>query len=158
MTEERRRPLSYEQIDMIASHTERAARKALRKYTVSAIAGFLILLGGIGLVRWEDTRRSNASSETIVESGNAVAVAACNRDFDTIGILRGVLLAGAEIQVVAAKRGDITRAQAEASAEFYTKQLTLLKQPDCRKSLRVLTDNPDARPIQVPTPKFVRKP
>ncbi len=81
----------------------------------NALLAFLILALGIAFSLYQVERRSNESSRAIVVSSKSLTIFGCNRDFRTILILRDIL----------AEEG---------------KRLIL---PDCRKSLGVLTDDPN---------------
>lgn len=139
--------LSDEQIDMIAFHTERAARKALRAYVRGATVAFIILLIGVGLVFYEYKQARKA----VIQSGSVIAVDGCNRDFRTIGTLRGVLESARANQHAAFRAGEITSERLRAFDVFYDEQLRLLRQPDCREAMEILTDNPSGLP-RVPVP------
>lgn len=153
-------PMTPEQLKFFSEQTERAVHLATKRVVRRATAGFMILLLGLGgqyYVGQQDlsARREVAQQQrsTIVKTGNAVAVAGCNRDFATTKVLRG-LLSSAQAQTDAAfKRGDITAAQLARSKNFYTTQLGLLVLPDCRPVAHFVSADP-TKDVVVPTPLY----
>ena len=148
--------LTQEQLDLISFHTERAAAKALKSYVRRAVIGFLILLAGIGYAIHDQNVFTGQARESIVRSGKVVSVSGCNRDYQTISALRGVLTTAQAIQEKAFRAGDIPKSVLERSNAFYTSQLELLMLPDCRTAREILTDDPNAE-IKVPEPLFPGK-
>jgi hypothetical protein len=146
-------PLTHDQLEQISRETEHAARKAVRIYLRQARIGFLLLLVGIasaiGLARYDAT----VSREAIVNSGRAIAVVGCNRDFDSNERLRGLLERARDASTVEWRRGRIPTDRYESAKRFYRDELAKLPQPDCRKALRTVTDDP-TRPIVIPAPKY----
>lgn len=156
-------PLSTEaQLELITLTATNAAEKAatrkshevLRRYRNNAVIGFLVLGFGVGFTIYDSGHQGERARSAVVQSGRAVSVSGCNRDFDTIGILRGVLLNAQSFQTAALKRGDITQAQFDRAQEYYDSQLAKLKQPDCREAEKLLTDDPNA-PIPTVKPKYL---
>jgi hypothetical protein len=164
-------PFTQEQIEWLAEREavldagrEGWVRRQFRRFRNQALVGFLILAGGVGAAFAVSAQDQAARHElakdqrhAIVQSGHAVSVAGCNRDYLTIGRLRNVLLASQAFQTAALKRGDITQAQFDRARTFYSAQLAGLPLPDCRDALAVLTDNPKAR-IVIPTPLHLPDP
>lgn len=149
-SERRHDPLTEEQLALISTWTTHATKKSLRHYTRNAIIGFLILLAS-NLYVWIDSNNdSSKQREAIVESGKVVSVAGCNRDFNTITALRGVLTNARSFQDAALKRGDITQAQYGRAQVYYDEQLKALKLPDCRDAEAILTSEKGEVP---PAPK-----
>lgn len=143
---------------------EQRERNHRRRWRNANLAGFLILLAGVGggfYTQGQD--RSAADSKAteqriaIVDSGRAVSVAGCNRDFKTISKLRGILIRGQEFQRAAFERGDISIEVYERGTAYYQQQLGTLPVPDCRKAAKVLTSDPNA-PIRVPEPLHATRP
>lgn len=113
-----------------------------------ALLAFAVLAFGIGLsihgvqVQSDRGYRDNRESrQALVASGQAIAVVACNRNYDTIKSLRGIL--------IAAKANRNTT----QSDVFYDAQLQSLKLPDCRDVLMILSDDANAK-VTVPKPLF----
>lgn len=153
-------PMTSEQLQFFTDQTQRAVRKATNRVVRRASAGFLILLFGLGgqyYVGQQDlkSRREIAQKqrEAIVHTGNAVAVAGCNRDFLSTKALRGLLSSALSQTGLAYKRGDITHAQLVRAEEFYSAQLKLLALPDCRPVTHLVSADP-TKPIVVPDPMF----
>lgn len=118
----------------------------LRKYRNGAVAGFLILLFGIGLGSVVNNRDISDSAKdgrvAIVHSGRYVSVEGCNRDFHTTEQLRSLIVRGKASVARLEKSHDITHAQAQSSREQSDKALADLKLPDCRLVRDAITDNP----------------
>lgn len=142
--------MTEEQLEFFATETNRAVRKALRRYAKPAIVGYVLLMIGV-LAAFQvnnndrSVRRIEAgkSREAIVLSGRAVAVSGCNRDFKTISALRGVLIASKAFQQRQVRDGLISPETFERARKFYDTQLASLQLPDCRDSESLLTDDPD---------------
>ena len=137
----------------IEDSTRRAAREALRIYVRGTAAAVAALLAALVFVFLSDNAQRSSARQAIVDSGDAVSVSGCNRDFTTIMTLRGVLSASQEARKTLYERGALGKDEYETGKQFFTKQLILLELPDCRDSLHVLTDDPNAE-IVVPTPRF----
>lgn len=152
-------PLTEAQLAYLTHQTERAAAKAarkesrlvLRRYVRGAVVAFLILLAGIGGSFYAQGTDSSASSTAIVQSGRAISVDGCNRDFHTIGKVRSVFMRSALFLRGQYERGDISLEAYERGVRYYSQQLATFPLPDCRAALTVVTDDPDA-PIRVPVP------
>lgn len=149
--ERRHDPLTEEQLKLISSETQRAAGKALSRYRQSAIAGFLILTFGIGFVFWDSGQRAADSRHAIVQSGKAVSISGCNRDFLSAGVLRGLLLDGRQEIDKAAAKGRYPKDQLDTARKFYDRQLKRVSYPDCEAAGTILTSDRDQLPI-VPKP------
>lgn len=138
------------------------ARYALRVYSRRMLVGFLVLLAGVGYAvhtsnsdsaagREALAKSGQASAAAIVSSGRALAVDSCNRDFQSIGRQRGLLIR-AEAQIPkAVKKGQISQEQAKDAFKFYNDELSRIPLPDCRKVKLILTDDPK-KPISQPVP------
>lgn len=122
---------------------------AIRGYQRRALTGFLILLLGIGVVTKLDSDRGAAAREAIVDSGRAVAVLGCNRDFRTQQQVRGVLEASITRSQRRLEAGEITPNEHARQEEFLRAQLAQLPLPDCR--LATITDDPNEE-VMVPEP------
>lgn len=147
-----------DQLHFLRVSRQKAVHDALTRYVRGATVAFLLVFAALGYNQYQrdrdlDVRRADAVSarQQIVRSGNAVAVAGCNRDYRTITRLRNVLTASHAFQRSALKRGDISSSQFTRASEFYRSQLDGLPLPDCRIAAHTVTDNPD-RHIKVPTP------
>lgn len=151
-----RNPLTEDQLAFLSEQTRRAAKHATRRYAQGAILGFLILLFGIGYNFVDYREASNDSRAAIVQSGKTVAVDGCNRDFNSISALRGLLTSAQAAQAEAVKRGDIPKPTPERQKladDFYADQLKKIELPDCREAEKVLTDDPDIAP-EIPEPRY----
>lgn len=153
-------PMTSEQLQFFTKQTERAVAKATRRVTQRATAGFLILLIGLGgqyYVGQQDlvARREIAQKQrtAIVHTGNAVAVAGCNRDFISTKALRGLLMSALSQTTAARKRGDISAEQYGRAKSFYTAQLANLPLPDCRPVAHLVSADPN-KPTSIPTPLY----
>lgn len=137
------------------------AREAVRGYRNRALAAFVLILVAYGYLFNVDQRAdidrqqdAKAARAAIVESGNIVAISGCNQHFRDRQAIRAVLFASRRVQQRARKRGDTTRAQYLDSIRFYRSQLTRLRLPDCRDTVRTLTDDPNRKPLVVPRPLY----
>lgn len=151
LTERRHSPLTEEQLALISHETEHAVRKGLKHQARRSIIGFLVLLAA-NIFVWSTGQAQNSDSrEAIVQSGKVVSISGCNRDFQTIKSLRGVLISAQTFQIKALERGDISQAQFDRAQTYYDDQLAKLTLPDCRVAGEILTSETDEIP-QVPVP------
>lgn len=138
--------MTKEQLDYFAQQTEhvatRAAKNAVRTYRNRALAGFIVLILGIGYVQHSQASNATTARNAIVKSGRVVSVTGCNRDFRTQTALRGVLQASESFSKQAAKNGTITQADLAERVKFYETQINNLELPDCRAAQAILTDDP----------------
>ncbi len=153
-------PMTEEQLEWISEQTERATRKALRHWARRATVGFVVLAAGIGAAFYNDASNEDAQQtrnaearKTIVDSGRAIAVEACNRDYRTTVELRAILDRAARVQKANFNEGTINRRTWDRLDAHLTKALIRLRVPDCREAREVLTQNPDER-IIIPAPLY----
>jgi hypothetical protein len=153
-------PFTQAQLEQIGTEVQRASKRVRDR----ALVGFIILLIGIGVVynvgqhhtaeqRKEVRNQATAQARAVAQSGRAVAVEGCNRDFNTMSALRASYSSAQALTEAAGKRGEITPRQLETARKFYSDQLAKLTLPDCRLAARILTTNPKT-PVQVPTPLY----
>lgn len=142
---------------------QRTSRHLMRR----ALTGFLILLVGLLVAfytnqqqygiskdQYRDNRKTAiAQRQAIVVSGRAVSVDGCNRDFNTITKLRGVLIASKDFARSAYKEGSISRDRYSRSIQFYNNQLAELRLPDCRKAKTIVNQDPRT-PVRIPVPRY----
>lgn len=150
-------PLTQEQLAYFSESTKRAVDHALRRYRRAAVTAFMILLIGVGYNLNYTNDRAADGRRALTLSGQVVSVSGCNRDFNSITALRGVLIDARTQTEAAAEKGLIPREQVQDSQDFYNRQLTKLTLPDCRKARTLLTDDPSKLPT-VPTPLFPKPP
>lgn len=144
-------PFTEEQLAAMSREVQHTARKMLHIYVRNAVIGFVILLVA-NIYVWSTAQTLNSDArEAIVQSGRAVSVDGCNRDFQTINALRGILTAAQSERARALKRGEISPQQFQRAQEFYHQQLANLQLPDCEQSREILTDEKDRAPL-VPQP------
>lgn len=153
MTNDKHPPLSEEQLAFFTEQTQRAVRNALRRYVRGAAVGFFVLVVAIIGVRFLDAQDSAKARDSIVRSGDAVAVSGCNRDFDTIKILRAQIKRGKKVTLQYVAEGLLTQAQADRAIADTNRLLSRYTLPDCRASLEIITDKPDAQ-ITPQEPKY----
>lgn len=143
--------LSAEDVQWMREGVRRESRKAVKRYRRDALAGFLILVIGISLVFWV-ARNDNAESQhAIVQSGRAVSVDGCNRDFRDRQKFRALLLKLEDVTRASAKAGRASPDQVKQAIAFYDSQLKAFSLPDCRAAANVVTNDP-ARTVHVPKP------
>ena len=157
-----------EQVKAVQNEAKRAAdreaAKVLRRYVRGAVAGFLILLSGLVIQNRvesadrEDRRQEAAEArQAIADSGNAIAVTGCNRDFTATRKLRA-LIRGQRGQIEQYRiEGTLTDAQARRAQEQISQNIRETPLPDCREVQNAVTDDPDQR-ITVPEPLFKGSP
>jgi hypothetical protein len=153
-------PLTREQLDFFTEQTRRAVNKALLRYAKRAAVGFLLLFLGFLFNAWNNENQweriessSDEARAALVESGDIIAVDGCNRDFETVKALRGVLIASAEFAQNAYNQGIITESDLDQRKRFYAEQLSTLSLADCRKAQGILTDDAD-HPLKMPAPMY----
>jgi hypothetical protein len=157
-------PLTEEQLEFFTEQTRRVVDRevsaALRRYVRGAIVAYVLLVAALGYVLYSDNqqgadRRADgiAARHQIVNTGNAVALAGCNRDFRTIKSLRAVLTNARDFQNAALRRGDITKIQFNRAAIYYKAQLDKLTLPDCRLAAHSVSDNVN-RPVPFEVPLY----
>lgn len=110
-----------------------------RRWIAGAAIGYgVIFLGSVGMYLNGQSVSSNERG-AIIQSGDVVAVVGCNRDFESIGSQRGLLIrARAAIQ-----DAKISSDEKAAAVQFYSDELAKLQYPDCRKAKDILTSDPD---------------
>lgn len=154
-------PLTQEQLAFLTEQTQRAATKAsraaLRRYVRGATVAFTVMALAIGGSFYAQGTDSSQGRTAIVQSGRAVAVDGCNRDFKATERFRNLLLRGQAAQKRARADGDITQRQYELGREFYKRELRRTPLPDCRDALRILTDDPNVE-VRVPPPLYSSPP
>lgn len=144
-------PMTEEQLEFFTHQTARAVRKATSKFAVAASVGYLILFGGVFAMYENGQSVSDKESNAVVQSGRAVAVSGCNRDFKDRKSFRALferLIVAVDASV---ERGDATPAQGRFAKKFYQDELDKLPLFDCRDAEKVITDNP-GRTARIPTP------
>lgn len=119
-----------------------------------ALLAFGVLAFGIGLAIQSVEKSSDQAQRAIVNSGRVISVAGCNRDYEFTGVIRAQLAASRRQIERARTRGDLSNARARENDEFFATQLALIKRPDCREAVRVVTDNPDNIRIGIPPPLY----
>lgn len=149
-------PLTEEQLRFFTEQTRRVVDRevegALKRYVSGAVVAYVILVAALGYILYSDSHQrderradSVAARHQIVNTGNAVALAGCNRDFRTITSLRAVLINAKGFQKAALKRGDVNKEQYDRTVVYYKAQLKKLQVPDCRAAAHTVTDNPSRR-------------
>lgn len=146
--------LSQAQRDFIQEHSQTTAVAAVRSYTRAAMVGFVLLLGGVGYTLYDARQFSNESRDAIVNSGRAVAIDGCNRDFESSQRFTKLLIRADKASASDRKAGNITAAVRLHAKEFYANEIRESSRfPDCRNAASVITDNIDAT-VRLPVPRF----
>lgn len=123
--------------------------QALRRYRTGALTGFVILtLGLLGAVGVSEHHNAKAR-QAVLDSGRAVAVVGCNRDFQQGAELRAIIKQGRDQIQQYVQEGTLTQAQADRSIKASNEALERLPLPDCRRVGDQLTSDPD-EDIRVP--------
>ena len=146
-------PLTEDQLEWITKQNERIARRVLWLYVRWAMVGFVVLfVAFLGNVIYSNHLNA-VSREQVVRSGDIVAVAGCNRDFQERLEIRGVLIESKAFTRQAYRRGAISEVERDLRIEFYNERLQGLPLPDCRVADEILTDDPD-KPLREPAPLY----
>lgn len=134
---------------------------SLKRYVKRATVGFGILFAGLVTTYSIAAHDNDLSRQAIVDSGQAVAITSCNRDFDQAQRARAGIRSefrnGLGQLALFVKEGTITEAQGERlRKESIREKNADLKDtplPDCRQADDQLTSDPDDD-IKVPAPKY----
>lgn len=151
MTEERRKspqPLTQEQLEWVVEQThltaERAGREGARGVRKWATIGYVTLVLGLIFVQQVGNNTSEKERSAIVDSGRAVSVDGCNRDYREDVRIRDVFLTSQSIVKARLKAGESPDpANDRKVIQFYDAQLAAFELPDCRKAESLLTSDPD---------------
>lgn len=143
-------PFTPEQKKWLEESRKRSVDHAVRRYVVSATIGFVILLGA-NIFVWQTANSQNtASREAIVDSGKTVSIAGCNRDYRSTQALRSILQTSDDFNQAAAKKGEITQAQADVAHKYYQRFIRSIPLPNCKEAGEILTSESGDVP---PAPK-----
>jgi hypothetical protein len=134
--------LTEDQLDFFSQQTERAARKAVRRYRRSAVVGFAVLALGIGAQQYTTNHDANSSRQAIVVTTRDVATASCNGRFLDRQVLREIVEAQRPVIAGYVKDGTLTLGQGTQAIKQLNETLTLLRLPDCRRAAEIITDDP----------------
>jgi hypothetical protein len=147
--------LTEEQLAFFTEQTRRAVSKALRKFALPALSGYVALLVGLVIAFGANANTSEQATQAqhdsrvaIVASGRAVAVDGCNRDFRSTDKFRGLLV---RLKVATEVSKTSTPAQKAAGLKFYDTTIADQKYPNCAAARSIITDDPK-KPVVVPTP------
>lgn len=145
-----------EQLTYLENSRRGAVRAAVRRYRDSSLVAFLLLLGGIGFLFYDNQHDQEASQKALaaqqhalVQSGRIVAVDGCNRDFADNQKFRGLLERLRRSAETNYRLGRTTQEQYEQAVLFYNRELNNFSVIDCRESERILTDDPADLPNHV---------
>jgi hypothetical protein len=144
-------PLAEAQLELFTEQTRKAVEKAESRAIRRALVGYAILFAGVLGMYINGQSTSTHEREAIVESGQAISVAGCNRDHRTTKALRNVLTTANQQRREAFRRGAITSEEYAAARKYFRQQRATLIIPDCREAQDIVTDDPDKK-IVVPTP------
>lgn len=135
-------PFSEAQLEWITASTHRAVDKTLRAYRRTALVGFMVLLVGVIVALYLAAHQNSKAQDSIVASGNVVAVDGCNRDYTDRVKFRSLLLRLKASSDASFKRGQTTKEQHDTANSFYKSQLDNYPLLDCRQAAHVLTKDP----------------
>lgn len=136
-------PLTEEQLHWIEQQTIAAAEKAGKYVWKRAIWGFVVFVVALILVAGYNNHQNTVSRDAIVQSGQAVAVDGCNRDYQDRVQFRGLLERLKEASKVSYQSGRTTKDQYDTAVDFYDDQLKKFALPDCRDAENLLTSDPN---------------
>lgn len=153
--------MTEEQLNFFTEQTHRAVNEALRRYQRRAILGFLILFVGFLFNAHNNSTQFNQlddARQAVVDSGRAVSIDGCNRDYAEDVRIRDVFYNSRRIVKARIRTGQSPNPTADRLAiRFYNEQLRHFKLPDCRKAENIITDNPDV-PVGLPKPFWPGEP
>lgn len=149
------------QLEFFTHQTERAVekgvREGVRQYRNRAVQGFVILVLGLMTLTYFQAKETadaraarDAQQKALVQSGRAVAVDGCNRDFVTAQGFRATI---SRLKEATQMRADQNQAATKQAVQFYDSVLAISPLPDCRDALTVITSNP-AAPVRVVDPYY----
>lgn len=145
--------LTEDQLAFFTEQTRRAVRKSLRSYATPVILTYLALIVGlviafhVNAVTAKQGRQYRDKQQTaLVDSGRAVSVDGCNRDFRSRDDLRGILI---RLRAATTLNKTQTPDQKAAALSFYDKTLAQQTYPNCGAARNIITSDPNA-PIVVP--------
>lgn len=118
---------------------------------------YLFLVAAVSFAISSAQGEGDARRAAIVETGRIVAVDGCNRDFRSLQAIRSVLIAAKAQHNSLLRRKLITKVQHDDAIRFYDVQLRGVELPDCRKSLGILSEDPDKK-IATPEPLYAGSP
>lgn len=139
---------------LAAAEAKATARAENAKQRRNAIIGYVILLVAVVGVFFVSQKDATDARDAIVTSGKVVSVEGCNSDFETIEKVRGVFTRA----IVSAKRqeraGVTDEVQRDAAIAYYEQQLAEFTLPDCRKTEKIITDDPRKAKYPPPYPRY----
>ena len=135
--------MTVEQLDYFTEQTQRAVKKATRRDRAVSRIAYIVLTVGLMVSLFIASHERAKAQDAVVESGRAVAVEGCNRDFEDRMRFRSLLKRLRAASEQAAKEGRTTEEQRQQAVAFYDQELKRFGLPDCRKSQDLLTSNPD---------------
>lgn len=151
--------LTEDQLAFFTEQTRRAVSKALWRYAKPVILTYCALIVGLVLAFHANAvtarhqrEQSSAQRTALVDSGRAVAVDGCNRDFRDKDDFRGVLI---RLRAATTLSRTQTPEQKAAALSFYDKTLSKQAYPNCGAARSIITSDPNA-PIVVPRPLTVK--
>lgn len=138
-----RQVLTEDQLKQLDRKAERAAQRVLRRYRRSAMLGFAILLLGGVTERLISADDAHDARQSIVTSGNAIAVAGCNRDFRTAVGVQSILRNALANQERRFREGQVSKREIEVIRKISREQLKAYPLPDCRPAASSVTQDVD---------------
>lgn len=144
-------PLHPDLLAFFTEQTNRAVKKAARRTLRQAAVGYLILFVGVMGMYWNGQHVSNAEREAVVQSGSAVVVDSCNRDYIATGRLRGIIIRIRNVIEAQDEAGKGDPEENQFAVDFYNNELKKIPLPDCRDTADALTADPD-KVLKVPKP------
>src|SRR6187402_715638 len=139
----------------------RSVRNAVKRYRREAAGAFVLLVVAIGGAFYTQGSDSASARKATVDSGRAVAVDGCNRDFRSTDTLRGIIIRlkvanEQTVKTALARTTDPTakkalQEQRAAAQRFYDNTLDDLHYPRCGEARSIVTDDP-SKTIVVPRP------
>lgn len=135
--------MSIEQLDFFTEQTRRAVRKATRRDRAVNRVAYVILTVGLVLSLFVASREGAKAQEAVVDSGRAVAVEGCNRDFEDRLRFRSLLRRLKSASESAGRLNGSSQERIDRAVAFYDAELKRFTLPDCRKSANLLTSDPE---------------
>jgi hypothetical protein len=144
-------------MDLMHRENDRAVRVALKSYSKKVAILFAAFAAAAAILFYIAFTDADEQRDDLRESGVAVAVEGCNRDFRGTEKIRSLLIRlqknGIERYRQTEKAGPVTpevTQQFNEAQDFYKDQLQEITLPDCRKTAAAFNVNPDRLEDPVP--------
>lgn len=137
------------------------SEKQFRRWVRGAIAGYLVLMVGVGWAAWaindaRNDRRAEVIKNNMVQISavRAAAVSNCNNTFTAVQDTRAVLETFNKVTTAQFALKNIPKKSYHDAHELYLDLIASLRLPDCRRIAHLVIVAPHT-PVDEVTPKYV---